>query len=160
MKLNKTQSTWYGKWDIISSQMKTGNENQRRLCKLSSSFSLLNRRLQALKWSRAREDDYRISSSLWIHAAPNTCPHTVQILPRAKSSAARQLSKYKEVLIWGTEGWTDGLVGKNTGCSSRDPSLVPGTHIRWPTTACNFSSRGANVLFWPQCAPTQTNTGI
>lgn len=41
-----------------------------------------------------------------------------------------------------TEGWKDGPVVKCMGYSSRDPSLVPSTHVRQITTNCNSSSGG------------------
>lgn len=36
---------------------------------------------------------------------------------------------------------------------SEDWSLVPSTHIRWFTTACNSSCRDFNTLFWVLLAP-------
>lgn len=39
-----------------------------------------------------------------------------------------------------------------------DQSSVPRTHVRWPTAACNATSRGFN--FWPSHAPAPTYTNL
>lgn len=45
--------------------------------------------------------------------------------------------------------WRDGRTVNSTGCFSRDQSSVPGTSTMHLPSACNFSSRGPDILSWP-----------